>query len=48
MMKRNMWIVLSLLLVVSMMLTACGQATPTEAPKVEEPTTATEAPAVAN
>jgi branched-chain amino acid transport system substrate-binding protein len=33
MMKRNVWIGLSLILVVGMMLTACGQAAPTQAPQ---------------
>jgi branched-chain amino acid transport system substrate-binding protein len=33
MMKRNVWIGLSVILVVGMMLTACGQAAPTQAPQ---------------
>jgi branched-chain amino acid transport system substrate-binding protein len=53
-MKRNIWIVLSLLLVVSIMLTACGQVTPTQAPQVQAPAATdpavapTTAPAAAN
>jgi branched-chain amino acid transport system substrate-binding protein len=43
-MKRNIWIVLSALLVVGMLLTSCAPAEPTEAPVVTE-APATEAPA---
>ena len=41
-MKRNLWMALSFLMVASMLITACGQAAPTatQAPVVEEPTTA--------
>jgi branched-chain amino acid transport system substrate-binding protein len=45
-MKRNIWIMVSTLLVAVMLLSACAPApAPTQAPVVEEPAAATEAPA---
>jgi branched-chain amino acid transport system substrate-binding protein len=41
-MKRSIWTVLSALLIASMFLTSCAQATPTQAPKPVEPTKAPE------
>jgi branched-chain amino acid transport system substrate-binding protein len=46
-MKRNVWLVVSTLLVAVMLLSACAPAAPTKAPEVEAPTTAPESPATA-